>query len=120
MNSMKLRQAGIDYEAGVRRFLGDKELYETVLTAFLADTAMERALSAFARHDRASLFASAHELKGSSGNADMTDVYATSCALVSLLRDATSTDDEIADSFMRLKEAYVNAMDGIREASEDR
>lgn len=120
MNIMKLQQAGIAYEAGLSRFLGDEELYGTVLTAFLADTTMERASSAFNRHDRAALFSCVHELKGSSGNADMTDVYQASCKLVTLLRGGGGTEDEITDGFMWLQEAYARAMAGIREASEDR
>jgi HPt (histidine-containing phosphotransfer) domain-containing protein len=120
MNMTKLRQSGIDYEAGVTRFLGDRELYETVLTAFLADSTMDRASVAFEKHDYTALFSCVHELKGVSGNADMTDVYAASCSLVSLLRGNTGTDEEVAACFLTLKDAYARAISGIREASEAR
>lgn len=120
MVAERLRQAGIDYRAGLSRFLGDGELYETVLTAFLADAALEKAQAAFARGDRAALFQCAHEIKGSAGNADMAVLYEASCALVTLLREPSSTDAAVARSFATWEGAYAAARAGIREALEVR
>ena len=118
MNAERLRRAGIDYEAGVKRFQGDAELYETVLTAFLKETILEDAQSAFERGDRNALLRCVHELKGSCGNADMTDLYAVSCELVSLLRDDAGTDKDLEGLFTKLKNTYITAREGIRAAKE--
>ena len=112
MNAARLRAAGIDYDAGVKRFLGDTDLYELVLQTFLQDTTLERAEAAFSDKQRDALFACVHELKGSSGNADMTVLYHATCALVELLRAGASTDEEIAESFQQFQTAYLSAKAG--------
>lgn len=118
MNAERLEQAGIDYNAGVARFMGDKELYEVVLAAFLQDDGLERAQRAFDSGDRTALLACVHEVKGSSGNADMKELYAAACELVTLLRASTDINQEIADSYARFGAAYRAAQEGIRTASE--
>lgn len=119
MNKSKiLSQYGIDYAGGLARFLDDQELYESVLEAFLTDTLLAKARRAFEDGDRATLFSCVHELKGSSGNANMTALYEASCELVSLLRDNAGSDEEVAKSFARFTDAYLLARDGIREALE--
>ncbi|MDO4560978.1 MAG: response regulator [bacterium] len=119
MNKSKiLLQYGIDYAGGLARFLDDQELYDSVLEAFLTDTLLAKARRAFEDGDRATLFSCVHELKGSSGNANMTALYEASCELVSLLRDNAGSDEEIAESFARFTDAYLLARDGIRKALE--
>lgn len=46
MNIEILKKAGIDYDSGLDRFMGDTELYGTVLNLFLADHTMDDAVSA--------------------------------------------------------------------------
>lgn len=119
MNINRLQQAGIDYKGGLARFLGDQELYETVLMAFLTDDNLEKARLALGRGDREALFSCAHELKGSSGNSNMTGLYAASCELVSLLRGGADIGGaETAAGFARFEKAYNAAREGIKEASE--
>ena len=38
MDERKLRDAGIDYDAALARFVGKREIYEKYLTKFLEDT----------------------------------------------------------------------------------
>lgn len=116
MDPSALRRAGIDYEAGVARFLGDKELYEEVLGAFLSETSLEEARTAFEGGDETRLLAVAHEVKGSSGNADMAILYEASCSLVALLRDESSGDGDLRAAFTRFEAAYLLAREGVREA----
>ena len=118
MKADVLRAAGIDYEAGVARFLGDEALYETVLTAFMNDDVVRLARDAYMRGDRAALLSKVHEAKGASGNADLTDVYEAACALVTLLRGGAYTDAELEAGYLRFEAAYLRAQKGIREAQE--
>lgn len=120
MNTEILQRAGIDYKAGLNRFLDDKELYESVLTAFLTDTCLDRAQQAMDSGDRAELFASIHAVKGSSGNADMTRLYFASSELVACLRQKDETDEDIAELFGKFRDAYLCARNGIRDALEAR
>lgn len=118
MNAETLRRVGIDYDAGIKRFQGDAELYEIVLTAFLKETMLEEAQSAFECGDRKALLRCVHELKGSCGNTDMTDLYAVSCEMVSLPRSGTGTDKDLEDLLIKLKNTYIKAREGICTAKE--
>lgn len=118
MNVAKLTSAGIDYASGVARFLGDTALYELVLTTFLADPMLEQARAAYARKDRTALLNCVHDIKGSSGNADMTRLYLASSALVALLRSESYTDAALDKGFQAFEQAYLLAKEGIRDASE--
>ncbi len=52
MDKMILHNAGIDADAGIRRFLNDREFYEEVLVQFLDDSSMSNALTAYKRCKR--------------------------------------------------------------------
>ena len=119
LNLQRLSCAGIDYQSGIKRFIGDWKLYEAVLGAFLEDTSLERAQLAMKKNDRDALLECAHELKGSSGNTDMTALYTACCTLVTLLREGDATDAEVKSAFERMESAYLIARDGIRRASEE-
>ncbi|MDD3337018.1 MAG: Hpt domain-containing protein [Eubacteriales bacterium] len=120
MNIAVLKKAGIDYEAGLRRFLDDSDLYETVLTAFLQDQSLEKAEVAYAAGDNDALFEIAHELKGSCGNTDMTVVYKAACELTEKLRhNRAISKSELADTYQAFKSAYLAARNGIALAQED-
>ena len=70
-----LESCGIDYSHGLARFLGDTALYESVLEMFLNDSTMDEARAAMSARDYQALFEAAHQLKGISGNQDMTMLY---------------------------------------------
>ena len=116
INAERLSQAGIDYDAGMRRFLNDAELYEAVLTAFVDEDILERAEAAYRAGDRDGLFRVIHEAKGSGGNAGLDDVYAEASALVLLLRGNACTAGELTDAYERFVRAYTAARDGILAA----
>ena len=111
-----LNQNGIDYNAGVERFLGDAELYERVLRVYAADNIVARARAAFDKRDCAALLAAVHEAKGSSGNMNLNNVYADSCALVDLLRAGGFSDAELSERFERFEQSYSGSQQTILSA----
>lgn len=111
-----LNSHGIDYDKGVARFMGDSQLYEMVLVAFLSDTTMERAEKCYAEKDYPGLFSCAHEMKGSCGNVDMTELYLAASVLVDLLRAKNCDEKAIDDAFTELRRRYTLARDGIEAA----
>lgn len=119
MNISILNQSGIDYQKGVARFLGDVEIYELVLTTFLADDTLQKAKSALERGDYDTVFAAAHDLKGVCGNADMTDLYRIASVLCDLLRKPGYDIEEVNFAFLQMENAYLRAKDGILRAKED-
>ena len=116
INAEVLTKAGIDYQAGLTRFMNDPELYEAVLTAFASEDVLERAQAAYDADDREGLLRVVHEAKGSGGNAGLDRLYAEASALVSLLRGPSYTDDELAEVYQRFTAAYLSARKGIRAA----
>lgn len=120
MNISFLQDAGIDYTAGIQRFMGDVALYQTILTMFFQDDCLARAETAYAQGDNDALLTVAHEVKGSSGNADMTRLYHASCDLVDLLRkNPTATTKDITPTYESFRRAYLATLEGIRKALED-
>ena len=111
-----LNKAGIDYSAGLERFMGDPELYEMVLAAFVRADVAERARAAYETNDRDTLLAVVHEAKGSSGNAGLTGVYAEASVLVALLRSGSYTEDALSEGFRLFETTYLKARNGIKAA----
>lgn len=117
MNTDILKRAGIDYDSGLDRFMGDAELYETVLAMFLDDCSLQKAGDARAKGDYPAMFEAMHELKGVAGNEDMTDLYKASCELVELLRGGSDYDYAAIDrSFDEVSRSYAAAKAGILDA----
>ncbi len=111
MDIAKLRDAGIDYEDGLRRCAGNDTLYERLLGMFAQDTNYAESLEAFGRQDWDELFSHMHEIKGMSSNLSMTDVYADAAEIVALLRSQDYA--AIAPVIDRLKVSYARAIDAI-------
>lgn len=111
-----LNKAGIDYNAGLERFMGDPELYEMVLAAFVRDDVAKRARAAYDANDLDSLLKAVHNAKGSSGNAGLNNVYVEANALVKLLRSQDYTDDELTESFLSFEKTYLFVQTAIKAA----
>lgn len=111
-----LQQAGIDYNAGVKRFMNDKGLYEAILTAFAGEDVLERAQAAYRAGNREELRRVVHEAKGSGGNAGLDVVYVPTCAFMELLRSESYTDDELAAAYGRFETAYETTRSAIKKA----
>ncbi|MDD4076280.1 MAG: Hpt domain-containing protein [Eubacteriales bacterium] len=118
MNVEMLKSAGIDYDRAVKRFMGKAHIYEKVLGDFLDDTALDLAIEAYNGGDKQGLFECAHEMKGVSGNMDMTDLYRVACELVELLREGTVPNDALEAAFLSFQSAYLDAKTAIRQAME--
>ena len=118
INAEMLNNAGIDYAAGLERFLNDADLYAAVLTAFVSEDVLERAQKAYRADDRQLLLRTVHEAKGSSGNAGLDFVYAEASALVALLRSTGYTDEELKETYDHFTAAYMKARSAIKAALE--
>lgn len=114
----ELNKAGIDFNAGLTRFMGDSELYERVLAAFLRADTSRRARAAYDANDRETLLSVVHEVKGSSGNAGLDLLYTEASSLVKLLRSNDYTDDELTENFRRFEQNYLSAQTAIKAAIE--
>ena len=111
-----LESCGIDYSHGLARFLGDTALYESVLEMFLNDSTMDEARAAMSAMDYQALFEAAHQLKGISGNQDMTMLYGSSSCLSDMLRQNDIDEAAVATEFAVMERDYQQVTEGIRRA----
>ncbi|MDD3393451.1 MAG: Hpt domain-containing protein [Anaerotignum sp.] len=119
MNSEVLKRAGIDFEHGVDRFLGDRQLYESILITFLTDDTFVQGKNALEKGNFKGLYESVHTLKGIAGNTDMITFYHTAGVLGEHLRKCEVMDeDEVIRLFNEMQEAYYAVMKGIIDAKE--
>lgn len=118
MNVQGLKEAGIDYDRGVKRFVGRANLYEKALSKFPKDGTFERIRAAYEADDAQALLASAHELKGMCGNIAMTGLYEAADALVSLLRGGEASPAAVNAAYETLKMRYQTAYEAIVAAME--
>ena len=114
MDQEILRAAQIDYEHGKARFMGNGALYERMLGTFKKDTCLERARAALDAGDLDEVMARVHEVKGVSGNLDMTALYQAACDVVNCLRKQNDHDQR-AD-FAKFEAAYVAVKDALERA----
>ena len=118
INADALNKAGVDYNAGLKRFMNDPELYEMVLAAFARADIAQRARAAYDANDRETLLKVVHEAKGSGGNAGLDKVYVEASALVKMLRSHDYTDDELTQGFERFESAYMTICDAVKASLE--
>ncbi|WP_313527914.1 Hpt domain-containing protein [Anaerotignum sp.] len=119
MNSEILKTAGIDLDKGVARFLGDRELFESILESFLEDETFTRGKMALEKKDYKELYECIHTLKGVAGNTDMTQVYQNASRLCDYMRkNEIINQEEVSSLFLALEGAYHSVLAGIVAAKE--
>lgn len=86
MDEITLRQAGIDYDAALARFVGKRTIYEKYLLKFLEDAHAQDAMKAYEKQNFEELLEQTHALKGVAGTLGMTDLYDVAAEIVHDLR----------------------------------
>ena len=114
MDERKLRDAGIDYDAALARFVGKREIYEKYLTKFLEDTHVQDALAALEQKNYGEVLEQTHALKGLAGTLGMTELFEVSADIVRDLRNEVL--DGLEDKMYALKEVQERLCDVIRTA----
>ncbi|MDD3170067.1 MAG: Hpt domain-containing protein [Eubacteriales bacterium] len=103
MNIEKLKEAGIDYEAGLKRFANKSALYEKYLTKFFLDTSFADLGTYIAEKNTMEAFKCAHTLKGLSGNLSITSFYKLISVMVEELRNSNvESVDEMYDQLAKI------------------
>lgn len=77
---------GIDYEAGLARFMGREKTYEALLMEFLNDESYDKLKDALNDKDCGTAFDMAHTLKGVCGSLAMTELERVISAITEELR----------------------------------
>ncbi|MEG1963802.1 MAG: hypothetical protein RR123_02910 [Clostridia bacterium] len=114
MNIQKLTEAGVNYNSGIERFMGNNELYETVLKAFLSDKEFLNATEAYENHDFDTMFKALHTLKGIAGSLSIDNLFVQTSKVVAILRKQAEGDLE--SEFSLVKKLYNIAFTNIQSA----
>lgn len=110
MNKDVLICAGINYEAGTKRFLGNETTFQKFLGRFLNDKSLEKLKDCLEKKDYENAFVAAHTLKGTCGNLAIDGLYNVVCPLVEALRHNEYNDID------KLIEDVVSEYDIVVEA----
>ncbi len=113
MDEQKLLEAGINYEAGLQRFSGKRELYEKFLNKFPGDESYENMEKALKAGDWDQAFSHAHTLKGVSGNLSMDELYTHLVPLVEALRN--NRTEEVEALAERVKISYEAVVEALKQ-----
>ena len=86
MNFDLLKNAGIDAEDAVKRFMGNESLYARMLRKFLDDSNYDNLVRAIAENSESEALTASHTLKGLCGNLSMTELFRLFTEQVTLFR----------------------------------
>ncbi|NLS85727.1 MAG: Hpt domain-containing protein [Ruminococcaceae bacterium] len=115
MNIIKLAQAGINYEEGVKRFAGKTALYEKCLLQFTSDCTFSTLASAVDAKDADKAFRQAHNLYGTLSNLSINSLAQELHPIVETLRGKNLDGvPEKIDTFSKL---YAQVVNTINDAS---
>lgn len=92
----QMEENGADVDTALNRFMGKEELYLKFIQKFQNDKNLENLQDCYKNDDYEGIFASAHSLKGVSGNLGLNPVYDVSAQICDLLRgkQASEVDTE--------------------------
>ncbi len=105
MDSIKCAQVGINYDEGLARFIGEKDIYEKFLLSFPDDKTFRVLEKNIDDGDVKGAFEAAHSLKGLTGNLSINDMYKKLVTLTDVLRNDGDIE-KARDLFVWLKEDY--------------
>ena len=113
MNIEKLTKLGLDYQAGLARFLGNSALYSKFLSSFAYEPDSEKLKQAMEKKDREGVFQSAHALKGITGNLSLTLLYEKICCVVEDTRQGWS--EKTQSDFDDYYASYLEVLSALKE-----
>lgn len=114
MDENRLREAGVDYDAALARFVGSRDIYERYLSKLLADTHTAEAEKAFAAGDYEEVLEQTHALKGLAGTLGLKGLYESSADIVKDLRDGKY--ETLYEKLAQMKEEWERICEVIRNA----
>ena len=113
-----LEQAGVDYDKGLERFMGNVALYHKFLLKFLKDGSYEEFVTSLSVQDMAMAEKSVHTLKGTAGNLSLMKLFRAADDTVQAIR-TTQDSAEIQKLAELVGAIYRETCDAIRKSVGD-
>ncbi len=98
----EMKQAGIDVEQAMERFMNNETMYRHFLRRLPDETVYQDMLDAIEEKDVEKAMNSAHELKGIVGNLALVEVYHSLYDIVETLRGGNLPKEESLSAFISL------------------
>lgn len=115
----QLKNAGVDVDTGLKRFMNNEALYMKFLNKFLNEPTYEQLRECIQNEDYPEAFRQAHTLKGVSANLSMTLLAEDVSRLVELLRNCENPSEEVAaqakELMNEITEKYLNVSGILKE-----
>lgn len=109
-----LKIHGINYDDGLKRFMGNNQLYEKYLRKFPEDTNFANLEHALKTENYKDAFTYAHTLKGIVGNLSIDDFFHTLHDVVESLR--VENIEDASQQFKKLKAQYIEVVEALKLA----
>lgn len=113
MDVQKLKDAGIDVDGALERFMGNQALMEKFLKKFPADTNFAKLEEAIRQGNKEDALAASHTLKGVCGNLSMQTMFELMTEQVRLFR--ADEWQQAVDMMPEVRAAYERILDVIGE-----
>lgn len=115
----QLKNAGVDVDTGLKRFMNNEALYMKFLNKFLNEPTYEQLRECIQNEDYQEAFRQAHTLKGVSANLSMTLLAEDVSRLVELLRNCENPTEEVTvqakELMSEITEKYLNVSSILKE-----
>ena len=107
--------AGVDYNKGLERFMGNVALYHKFLLKFLGDGSFAYFKECFAAGNLETAGKHVHTLKGTAGNLSLMRLFAAADEMVQAVR-AGKNCDELEPLAVQVEKVYEETCNAIRSA----
>lgn len=104
MDKNELTDLDLDYETGLRRFMGNEQVFDSFLLRFVEDPNTAELKKALEKHDFKEAFERAHTIKGVVGSLSLNGLYAKICLVVEDLRG--DVKESVSDDFKSYYQHY--------------
>lgn len=82
-----LKQAGINTDSAIQRFMNNESVYAKILSKFLSDETYKKLVKAVSENNGKEALEASHTLKGISGNLSMDTLFNLCSEQVTLMRE---------------------------------
>lgn len=113
----KLLNAGVNYDAGVKRFMNKEQIYLKFLKRIEEDENMRTLRQKIDEKDAEGAFAAAHTLKGVCANLSLDGMNAVVNPMVEILRGGSF--DNVEEMMEEVENVYSGIVKAIRETCGD-
>ena len=117
MDLLVLKQAGINTDSALERFMNNEALYMRMMKKFLDDKTFISLVESVSQNDGKAALESSHTLKGVCGNLSIDNLFTLFSEQVGLMRadkwdEAYSMMSEITEKYTQVTDAIKTWIDG--------